>query len=278
MTTSLSNRSIVRVLFRETTPPTPDALARTVCDRVIKQKNSSGYKNLVTHLKLHPGYEDAALAAMEQRGNAKPAVAFFNDKGANATFRWLELIVKKNMPLTFVGDEIVRRSVQFDSLSYNTIVQRFNRTAEMIRDRVAEDLKGKWFALVFDGFTEGAEHCLGMFAAYDGGMRFLTFSQFEDNSSMTADEHIEFPDTLLDDFGLDAVNLMCIVSDNMSTNRAISKKTNIPMVGCASHLFSLAVRDCLKASGSIELLKSTSRLMRKLRSVKCWAKLEEKGC
>jgi hypothetical protein len=106
--TQLSNREIVRVMYRETSPPSLNALACTVCDRVIKQKRGLGYKTLISHLHQHPGFEHAALAAIQQKGGAKPAVSFFMDKGAKATFRWLEL---KNLPLTFVGDEVMRRSV-----------------------------------------------------------------------------------------------------------------------------------------------------------------------
>lgn len=95
---------------------------------------------------------------------------------------------------------------------------------------------------------------------------------------MTADEHIEFLDSHLVDFGLDATDLACIVSDNMATNRAISIKTTIPMVGCASHRLSLAVKDWLQHGGNMVLLKRVSVLMRKLRSVKRWAKLKKNGC
>lgn len=71
------------------------------------------------------------------------------------------------------------RSVKFDHLSHHMVVKRFKRVVELVESQIAAKLKSKRFALVFDGAMEGAEHCLGAFAAYDGGMRFLAFSLFD---------------------------------------------------------------------------------------------------
>ncbi|KAG6586923.1 uncharacterized protein IUM83_19622 [Phytophthora cinnamomi] len=110
------------------------------------------------------------------------------------------------------------------------------------------------------------------------GARFMSFTQFKKRGSQTADEHILCLDTILDEFGLDAVDLVCLVGDNMNTNRCISKRTTVPFVGCAAHRLNLGVKAFIQAKGHQDDLKRFSSFMRKLRTVSRWAKLEEAGC
>lgn len=79
--------SLTAPLYKAAVPPTPDALVCCVCTRVIKQS-------------LQESHFSPGTASWLQR--CKPAVAVFMDKGANTTLHWLELILKKNLPLSFV--------------------------------------------------------------------------------------------------------------------------------------------------------------------------------
>eukprot|EP00644_Phytophthora_capsici_P017863 jgi/Phyca11/62524/gw1.62.242.1 len=90
--------------------------------------------------------------------------------------------------------------------------------------------------------SDSAEHALAIFAATSKGIRFLAFSPFQDESSMTAAEHIDFIDMVLSQYGLHISDMIAIVADNMETNKAIARRVDVPFVGCAAHRFNLAVR------------------------------------
>ncbi|GLD95481.1 hypothetical protein PINS_up018556 [Pythium insidiosum] len=73
--------------------------------------------------------------------------------------------------------------------------------------------KGQKFALLFDGFIEGAENALRIFIVTGSGQHPIGFSSFEDEGSMTGSEHIEFLEWILDHYKLQAANWVCIVAD-----------------------------------------------------------------
>jgi len=277
-TPKLTNKEIVQALFTDPEPFEIDKQKCTMCGNNIKQKKSSGYNNLVQHAATHSEWEKTARAVLESKGKLKPSIELFLDKDSPATLVWIELVVMSNLPFRIVEDPVVLKNVKAKPVSRGVLQRRLVKTADIVGQIVAAELNGKPFALVFDGFTEGAEHCLCVFAATADSMRFLTFTQFENAASMTASEHIICLDTILDKFGLDIANLICLVGDNMSTNRCISKRTSVPFVGCAAHRLNLAVKAFLKDNGYIDQLKRLSSLMRKLRSVSRWPRLKAAGC
>ncbi|KAI9920756.1 hypothetical protein PsorP6_000785 [Peronosclerospora sorghi] len=95
---------------------------------------------------------------------------------------------------------------------------------------------------------------------------FLSFSQFEDNSSMNANEHIETFDFVMDLYQLETPNLIALVKDNMETNQCNVRRLNIPfvtLVGCE-----------LVDESKFDAAKKVSAMMTKLCSVKRWGKAE----
>ncbi len=74
----------------------------------------------------------------------------------------------------------------------------------------------------------------------------LAISPLEDGASLNAQEHHQFLKYVLELFGLSWQNVAFLIGDNVSTNKSLSRITNIPFIGCASHRFNLAIRDILK--------------------------------
>ena len=66
------------------------------------------------------------------------------------------------------------------------------------------------------------------------------------------------------------------VSDNEPTMRAVAKKLVIPMIGCASHRLSLAVKHWLVQNDQEVLLEKVNCLMKKLSNLKQAGKLRKK--
>ncbi len=75
--------------------------------------------------------------------------------------------------------------------------------------------------------------------------RLLTFSPLSDESHLDAQEHVEFIAYILRLYKKTWHYVACIVGDNMNVNKSIANKVRVPLIGCASHRFNLAVCDII---------------------------------
>ena len=77
-------------------------------------------------------------------------------------------------------------------------------------------------------------------------VRLRAFSPHNNECSLSGSEHVDFFEYVLDLFGKSFNNVLCIISDNCSTNKSIENILRLPLVGGASHRFNLAMQDILK--------------------------------
>ena len=152
------------------------------------------------------------------------------------------------------------------------------RLTELVENKIAAQLPDK-ISLIFDGWSFASTHYTAVFAAFPSDnsvgytTRLLTISPLHDESSLNAEEHIEFLTYMLDVYNKNWENVCGLVGDNVSTNRRFSKKTGVPLVGFASHRLNLAIKDILKFHEV--LLNKLNRLMSKLRNLLLSAKLRK---
>lgn len=59
---------------------------------------------------------------------------------------------------------------------------------------------------------------------------------------MRAADHIEHLSKVLLSYGKRCADIVCLVGDNCSVNQSMARLLNVPLLGCASHKFNLAVR------------------------------------
>jgi hypothetical protein len=59
---------------------------------------------------------------------------------------------------------------------------------------------------------------------------------------MRAVDHIEHLEKVLNRYGKKMSAVICLVGDNCSVNQSIAQIMKVPLLGCASHKFNLAVR------------------------------------
>ncbi|RLN73028.1 hypothetical protein BBJ28_00019614 [Nothophytophthora sp. Chile5] len=97
---------------------------------------------------------------------------------------------------------------------------------------------------MFDGWSNGSMHYDTAYVVFvtNGALRLqlLALSPLEDGSQ-NADAHIKFFDGVLGVYNKTLDMVAFIVGDNCSTNQSIATKLGVPLVGCASHRFNLAV-------------------------------------
>lgn len=135
-------------------------------------------------------------------------------------------------------------------------------------------------SLLFTNNVDGTStHFIALFAQWGCGddvkCPLLAFSPLLDESDYSAASHHEFIEYHLAVFGKSLENVVCLVGDNMSTNRALADVCGVPLVGCAAHKFNLEMQDFLEAHAKI--LDRLHSLMTKLRTLKNSALLRAAG-
>ena len=58
---------------------------------------------------------------------------------------------------------------------------------------------------------------------------------------MRAKDNLDHLSRILQSYGKDCSNVLCLVGDNCSINQSMARTLNVPLIGCASHKFNIAV-------------------------------------
>ncbi len=74
--------------------------------------------------------------------------------------------------------------------------------------------------------------------------------------------------------GIHFVSILFLVSDNCAVNVAISTRSGIPLIGCASHRFNLAMKSFLEPFDTV--IKKANEIMKKFCTIKGKAWLKNK--
>jgi hypothetical protein len=68
---------------------------------------------------------------------------------------------------------------------------------------------------------------------------------------MRAVDHSEHLSKLLGSYGKSTGDIICLVGDNCQVNQSMARILNVPLLGCASHKFNLAVRRWIAAQSDL---------------------------
>jgi ribosomal protein L37AE/L43A len=253
-----------------------------------KAKNG-GWTNLLNHIKVCVGksYEDIYDEAKKLETSS---MGYFVVRQVSTVekemFEWIEFIVMKNLPIMFVDCPYTRKMCKPKPISSRSLRCHIMSLSELLKERVTEFLPDK-FVLVFDGWTEGTQHYIGVSASYSSvlkngkdvavltllSMRPLLVEMIE---GMTADDHLEHLSIVLRVYGKTLDNVVCLSGDNCSVNRKMSRTLGVPLLGCGSHKFNLAVRKWINNDGELEaVIEKVSQVMKKASTLKVAAKLRQ---
>jgi hypothetical protein len=208
----------------------------------LKQKKGTGWSNLFNHVQsVHQDYE-----IIMKNDNQS---VFTIPSNVVDMYGWINLIVKKNLPFSFVDDEDVRKAVCYKSISSNTMMKYMDLICRKMESTLRQGLPKK-FGIIFDGWTEGNDHYIAIFACYPSGTYLIAFQPIPDYDSETvgadyrlnADAHYEFIISTLAFYDRGPEALLFLVGDNCNTNTALARLCGVPLVGCASHRLNLAVK------------------------------------
>lgn len=124
------------------------------------------------------------------------------------------------------------------------------------------------FAVVFDGWSTGRTHCVGVFGTYrsDSVVGYdkvwLWISPMEDETSQSTKEHFRFLVFVLDVYYRKLSTVATIIGDKNSTNITFSRMVCPNFTGCDSHCFKQVVKDIL--DGKKDQIHKSQAIMKKL--------------
>ncbi len=121
----------------------------------------------------------------------------------------------------------------------------------LLKKKIQEVLPEK-FVLEFDGWTEGTEHYIGFSASYnrvqygkDVAVQTLLSMQpllADGIEGMMADDRITHISKVLQRYDKKCGIVLLLCCDNCNVTGKIASTIEVPLLGCGSHKFNLAVR------------------------------------
>ena len=157
-----------------------------------------------------------------------------------------------------------------------TLVKYMLKVTEVVEKKIEKELPSL-FALAFDGWSNGSNHFVATFASFttdnDNGYKqvLLSFLTLEDETTQSADEHCKHLDYVLRCYNKSWSNFAALIGDNCSVNKRVATNCSVPLIGCASHRYNLAVQTRLAQNEP--LLEKIHKLMTKLKHGLSAAKL-----
>ena len=219
------------------------------------KKSGTSYTNLVSHfVTSHPNYINL-LDSSDGLSQAHLEKYFMLLKSGNI-YGWMGLIINGLLPFSAAESKVFRRNVKHDAPCLETFMKYMSLLTEVVENKISSFLPLK-FTLVFDGWSHNSTHYLAVFASYPAptekgyAVRLLTVSPLIDESNLSAKEHEEFMSFVPSIYGKPWDNVVCLVGDNVSTNKSLARRLGLPFVGCRSHRFNLAVKDVLQGDEAL---------------------------
>jgi hypothetical protein len=214
-----------------------------LCNCVRRQAPRSGYSNLISHLATkHPAYQDN-YSEFQTRSLSTLDAFGFVDEDTNNLYDWMRWLVERNLPLSEVEEKLTRELVRMRPTTAETLKRTMRKVAERVGNKISNEM-GTIFGIMFDGWSHRSTHYLATFAVFTVEnvrvQRLMAISPMEEG--MTADAHIEYLGSVLAVYEKDKSMVKFLVADNCNTNKSIATKMRVPLIGCASHRFNLAVQ------------------------------------
>ena len=279
-----SNKTLVDFFYgKDEQDPTLYFCKNAKCktkNKPIKQKEKSGYSNLLSHLASCMGdynqtYEDFKKGSVGTGPVQSPLAGFFLHSQDDVDITaWLEWVVVGCRPLSAVDDPLTRAAFKHKSVSSSSLKKYILSLVPLVEEAVKNELPPT-FGVIFDGWSHGLYHYVAAIATYvvDGEPQetLLACAPLTSDEALGAAQHEEFFEATLEYYDKALDDVCVLMGDNCATNQAIATRLGVPLVGCFSHRFNLAVQAFL--AHYVDLINKVDRLMGQLRNLKNAARL-----
>ncbi|GMF66692.1 unnamed protein product [Phytophthora fragariaefolia] len=144
--TSVSNRDLCRFFYVEASD---HYFACNYCGTRRKQLPSSGYANLINHLKdKHPNYVDAYNAHQRRQAGSLTAHGFVNPTASNM-YQWMEWVVDRNISLSEVDDPLTRNMSKQKQICSKTLKVFMGKVVAAVEAKISSEMTS-FFGIMFD--------------------------------------------------------------------------------------------------------------------------------
>ncbi|ETN23682.1 hypothetical protein PPTG_00225 [Phytophthora nicotianae INRA-310] len=161
---------------------------------------------------------------------------------ASNMYQWIEWIASRNMPLSEVDDPLTRSMSKLKAVCSKTLKRYMSLLMTAVEAQISAEMPGLY------GYksTLYLENCVALYGVYwqKGQLKLvlLAIAPMEEEPSLSF-----------------------LIGDNCATNQAIAILLNVPLIGCASHRFNLAVNSYLSYYKTE--VEAVSALMAALRTI-----------
>jgi hypothetical protein len=241
-------KEVITYFFTPCANPDFYICKNTKYQSIQKQKKSTGYTNLKNHLCSCIGdnflgiYHDLVKSSKDK---GRLDSYGFIKKQEKEVYDLINWIVDCNQPISEVDNVVTRDMFKTKPICSKTLRKYLLALSPNVEKVISKDLPDK-FELIFDGWTSATMHYVVIFATY------MKDGMHEESLLAVA--------PLVD----------VLIGDNCSTNKKNLENTGIPLIGCASHRFNLAVNSWLEERPEYE---QVLELMVQLRQSKNAARL-----
>ncbi|EGZ08115.1 hypothetical protein PHYSODRAFT_526629, partial [Phytophthora sojae] len=148
-------------------------------------------------------------------------------------------------------------------------------TKTLVEGMIGVDMQGACGAM-YDGWTCNLEHYVVVFGVFckNGKLEqpLLAIAPMGEGD-LTAPAHCAFITRVFEKYNQSLESLAFLIGDNCATNRAAATRLEVPLIGCASHRFNLAVNKYLE--DYTEEVSVVSALMQALPTINNRAALKD---
>ena len=209
------------------------------CNKCGKTKlKSGGWTNLLNHARSCVGtsfqtdYE--RLHNKDREGRISSFIICVNET-EKEMFRWIEWVVMLNQPLSIVDDPLTRDGMRYKPITSKLLRRNILALCKEMQTSIKHRLPADKFSIIFDGWTEGTIHNIGVLAAYVNlveGVEVVTQTVLSmrplikgDVKGMPAQDHLHhLLMMILGTYGKSDANIVCLIGANCSVNQSIIRR------------------------------------------------------
>lgn len=261
------NKRIFEALF-DICPLDHSFMICKICPNTSNKKRKKiglGYSNALSHLKLHPDYnqiiEDVSI---DYNGNIHIQRMIVSG-GATQVYSWLDWVITDNYPFEFLKKQTTKKYSNLRPMCIPTFLKYMNRLTVLVEQKISKIL-GPKFGVMIDGWDAKAFSVTGIFAnnysSTDTDDRFilLAASPMYDEESYTAATHAVFITETMVLYGKDQTAIQYLVADNTETMPATARALRVPFIGCASHRLNLSIDMYVRSNFQVLIEKIASNM------------------
>ena len=260
-----------------------------VCNKCGNVKlKSGGWTNLLNHLSSCVGLTYKADFERQDVSDKTARITSYVVRASDAEqdmYKWIEWVVMKSLPLKIVDDPLTRDGMRYKSVTSKLLRKTILSLSKVTKDAIQRKLPSK-VAIVFDGWSEGTVHYIGVSASYCvrvNGVEEVTQTLLSmrplltgEVMGMTAHDHLHHLSQVMISYGKTSDNIICLVGDNCSVNKSMARLLRVPLIGCGSHKFNLAIRKWISNQPQLEeIILRVAGVMKKASTLKISAQLRK---